>query len=122
MLAAVKDKARAGPTALLDLRSTRSAAGCPALFAGFFANMAGSDFSRPCIIGFGSAGTIEPGRHLARACGAHLCGIGQWNRGSGFPTRGAVIASLVDGFRLGVKIFGPLAELFSNVVPDRDAL
>src|SRR5712692_2926368 len=29
------------------LRSTRSAAGCPALFAGFFATMAGSDFSRP---------------------------------------------------------------------------
>jgi hypothetical protein len=42
--------------------------------------------------------------------------------GSGFPARGAVVGSLVDGFRLSLKIFGPLAELFSNVVPDRDAL
>ena len=37
------------------LRSTGSAAGCPALFVGFLATMAGSDFSRPCIIGFGSS-------------------------------------------------------------------
>jgi len=35
------------------LRSTGSAAGCPAAFVGFVATMAGSDFSRPCIIGFG---------------------------------------------------------------------
>jgi hypothetical protein len=44
----------------------------------------------------------------------------EWS--SSFPARGAVVASVVDGFRLGLKIFGPLAELFSNVVPDRDAL
>ena len=37
------------------LRSTDSAAGCPALFAGFTATMAGSDFSRPCISGYGSS-------------------------------------------------------------------
>jgi len=97
---------------------------------------------RPCIIGFSSAGPIEPGRHLVRACrptcaesvsllrgnqgdtSSHSdCrATGQLNRGLGFPARGAVIGSLVDGFRLGLKIFGPLAELFSNVVPDSDAL
>jgi hypothetical protein len=48
--------------------------------------------------------------------------IDEVERGSGFPARDAVVASLVDGFRLSLKIFGPLAELFSNVVPDRDAL
>ena len=37
------------------LCSTHSAAGCPALFAGFIATMAESDFSRPFIIGYGSS-------------------------------------------------------------------
>jgi hypothetical protein len=37
------------------LRSTGSEAGCPALFVGFFATIAGSDFSCPCIIGYGSS-------------------------------------------------------------------
>src|SRR6201993_4262445 len=37
------------------LRSTDSAADCSALFAGFPATMARSDFSRPCIIGYGSS-------------------------------------------------------------------
>jgi len=37
------------------LGSPGSAAGCPALFAGFIATMAGSDHPRPCIIGFGSS-------------------------------------------------------------------
>ena len=37
------------------LGSTHSAAGCPALFAGFIATMAESDFSGPFIIGFGSS-------------------------------------------------------------------
>ena len=37
------------------LRSTHSAAGRPALFAGFIATMAESDFSRPFIIGYGSS-------------------------------------------------------------------
>src|SRR6516225_1920984 len=37
------------------LRSTDSAADCSALFAGFPATMARSDFSGPCIIGFGSS-------------------------------------------------------------------
>jgi hypothetical protein len=41
------------------LGSTDSAAGCPALFIGFPATMAGSDFSRSCIIGCGSS----PSRH-----------------------------------------------------------
>jgi len=36
------------------LGSTNSAAGFPALFAGFIATTARPDFSRPCIIGFGS--------------------------------------------------------------------
>src|SRR5271169_4301035 len=45
---------------------SRSAAGCPALFAGFFATMAGSDFSRPCIIGFGSSPSdADQSRHAA---------------------------------------------------------
>jgi hypothetical protein len=35
------------------LRSTDSAAVGTAAFVGFLANMAGSDFSRPCIIGYG---------------------------------------------------------------------
>src|SRR6478736_3945879 len=37
------------------LGSTGSAADCPALFVGFVATMAGSDFSRPCITGYGSS-------------------------------------------------------------------
>src|SRR5580704_497934 len=37
------------------LGSAHSAAGCPALFAGFVATTAGSDFSRPFIIGYGSS-------------------------------------------------------------------
>src|SRR5262245_13297903 len=37
------------------LRSTNSAADRSALFAGFPATMAGSDFSCPCIIGYGSS-------------------------------------------------------------------
>ena len=37
------------------LRSTGSAAGCPALFVGFLATMAESDFPGPCIIGYGSS-------------------------------------------------------------------
>ena len=38
-----------------SLRSTDSAPGCPGLFPGFFATMERSDFSRPCIIGYGSS-------------------------------------------------------------------
>ena len=37
------------------LRSTDSAPIRPGLFAGFIPSMAGSDFSGPCIIGFGSS-------------------------------------------------------------------
>jgi hypothetical protein len=37
------------------LRSTGSAADCPALFVGFLATMTGSDFSCPCISGYGSS-------------------------------------------------------------------
>jgi hypothetical protein len=37
------------------LGSTGSATGRPALFVGFVATMAGSDFSRPCITGYGSS-------------------------------------------------------------------
>jgi hypothetical protein len=37
------------------LRSTASSIGKPASFGGFVATMAGSDFSRPCITGFGSS-------------------------------------------------------------------
>src|SRR5215467_8895175 len=59
------------------LRSTGSAAvtstadcsaGCSALFAGFTATMAKSDFPRPCIIGYGSSPSrCGPGWHTA--CG-----------------------------------------------------
>jgi hypothetical protein len=35
--------------------ATHSAAGFPTLFAGFIATMARTDFSSPCIIGFGSS-------------------------------------------------------------------
>jgi hypothetical protein len=43
-------------------------AGCSALFAGFTATMAKSDFPRPCIIGYGSSTSrCGPGRHMA--CG-----------------------------------------------------
>ena len=37
------------------LGSTNSAAGCPVLFVGFIATTTASDFSSPCIIGFGSS-------------------------------------------------------------------
>jgi len=40
---------------VLALRSINSAAGHPALFADFIATMARSDFSRPCIVGYGSS-------------------------------------------------------------------
>src|SRR6516225_631086 len=50
------------------LRSTGSAADRSALFAGFVATMAKSDFPRPCIIGYGSSPSrCGPGRHMA--CG-----------------------------------------------------
>jgi hypothetical protein len=39
----------------LTLRSTNSAADCPALFVGFLVTMAGSDSSRPFTIGYGSS-------------------------------------------------------------------
>jgi len=51
------------------LRSTGSATGCPALFVGFVTTMAGSDFPRPCIIGWitpaspGALVTQFDGRH-----------------------------------------------------------
>jgi hypothetical protein len=50
------------------LRSTRSGSGRPSPFAGFSATMKGSDFSSPCITGFGSSPSrcgpvlIDPGR------------------------------------------------------------
>src|SRR3954471_9000994 len=44
------------------LRSTDSADGCPPLFAGFVATMARSDFSRPCIIGYGSSPPMRTSR------------------------------------------------------------
>src|SRR5271165_5436172 len=37
------------------LRSPCSVPGCPVSFAGFIATTAGSDFSRPCIVGYGSS-------------------------------------------------------------------
>jgi hypothetical protein len=43
------------PVSAPALGSTNSAAGCPALFVGFKATMARSDFSRSCIIGYGSS-------------------------------------------------------------------
>jgi hypothetical protein len=39
----------------LDLRSAGSVADRSALFVGFLATMADSDFSRACIIGYGSS-------------------------------------------------------------------
>jgi hypothetical protein len=46
------------------LCSTHSAAGCPALFAGFIARMAESDFSGPFIIGYGfSPSRCGPARY-----------------------------------------------------------
>ena len=44
-----------GTTGCTPLRSTGSAAVCPALFVGFVATMARSDFSRPVIVGYGSS-------------------------------------------------------------------
>ena len=51
-----------------SLRSTNSDSGCPSPFAGFPATMEGSDFSSPCITGFGSSPSrcgpelTDPGR------------------------------------------------------------
>ena len=48
------------------LGSTGSAADRSALFVGFTATMAESDFPRPCIIGSGSSPSrCGPGRHMA---------------------------------------------------------
>src|SRR4029077_4436999 len=50
------------------LGSADSAAGCPALFVGFTATMAESDFPRSCIIGFGSSPSrCGPEQHALRA-------------------------------------------------------
>src|ERR1700730_18533890 len=50
----------------LALRSTDSAADLSALFAGFIATMARSDFSPPCIAGVGSSPSRRgPLRHMA---------------------------------------------------------
>jgi hypothetical protein len=50
------------------LGSTGSAAGFPALFVGFAAPLAGSDFPRSCIIGFGSSPSrCGPGQPALRA-------------------------------------------------------
>jgi len=50
------------------LGSTGSAAGCPALFVGFTATMAESDFPRSCIIGFGSSPSrCGPEQHALQA-------------------------------------------------------
>jgi hypothetical protein len=51
---------------VLALRSISSAAGHPVLFADFIATMARSDFSRPCIVGYGSSPSRRgPLRHKA---------------------------------------------------------
>src|ERR1700741_1222378 len=50
------------------LRSTASAAGRPALFGGFVATMAESDFSCPCIIGFRSSPS-RCGPGVSSVCG-----------------------------------------------------
>jgi len=63
------------------LCSTHSAAGCPALFAGFIATMAESDFSRPFIIGYGSS----PSR-----CGPARAAAGQ-TRELPVPVQGACV-------------------------------
>ena len=48
------------------LGSTASSAGCPASFVGFSATMAGSDFSRPFIVGYGSSPSRRgPAQHGA---------------------------------------------------------
>src|SRR5271169_5385386 len=46
---------RSTGSAAFGSAADRSAAGCPALFVGFIATMAGSDFSGPFIIGYGSS-------------------------------------------------------------------
>ena len=51
------------------LGSANSAAGCPALFVGFSATMAGSDFSRSCITGYGSSPPrCGPAQHVYARC------------------------------------------------------
>ena len=51
------------------LGSADSAAGCPALFVGFSATMAGSDFSRSCITGYGSSPPrCGPAQHVYARC------------------------------------------------------
>src|SRR5205807_10264237 len=59
-----------GSTGSFAVRSATdcSAAECSALFVGFTATMAESDFSCPCIIGYDSSPSrCGPGRHMA--CG-----------------------------------------------------
>src|SRR5947199_5612204 len=46
---------RSTGSAAFSFAADRSGAGCSALFAGFPATMARSDFSCPCIIGYGSS-------------------------------------------------------------------
>ena len=61
-----RSPARVGSSRVLlgpSLGSAGSDLGCPTPFAGFPATMEGSDFSRPCIIGFGSSPSrCGPGR------------------------------------------------------------
>ena len=63
------------------LGSTHSATGLPVLFASFIATMARSDFSSPCIIGFGSS----PSR-----CGPLACTVASGQTGDlPVPAHGA---------------------------------
>jgi hypothetical protein len=105
-----------GPTPSVPaFRSTRSAAGCPALFAGFITTMARSDFSCPCISGFGSSPSLcGPRRHAAPA--SHVI--------SRFPfkERPHVPASQTTPGRPGARADAPVRVAFrwDNGVGTRD--
>ncbi len=71
VLAAVKDKARYRARGLRPSLTSAPPAPPPvARHCSQASSLLWQDQTsrRPCIIGFGSAGAIEPGRHLVRAC------------------------------------------------------
>src|SRR6266436_9253674 len=94
------------------LGSTGSAAVGTALFVGFIATMAESDFSRPCIIGYGSSPSrCGPAAAAERSLSAEqaedVSGALAFTAGAHSDRRFAsVFVTGADGLRLHVRSYG----------------
>ena len=93
------------------LGSTNSAAGCPALFVGFTATMAGSDFSCSYIVGYGSS----PSRAPTRTSAARMLALAD-HEISRFPSkeRAHMPVSETTPGRLGARVIAPIRVAFRH--------